>query len=76
MRIIQVTGVDGDNVALFETNRFDNSNVDFEIAEAFDAAKIKGDGDGDINVLNEAEEMLNKQGILRVYTDEVSITVL
>lgn len=76
MRLIQLIGVDGDNVALFMTERTDNEQVDQDIQDAYQAAKDMEDGEDEIYVPDEAQAILEVKGIIRVHTDEVNTDVL
>jgi hypothetical protein len=76
MKLIQVIGVDGNNVALFKTDREHNMNITKDIQEAYQAAKDMEDQGDEIYVPDEAEAILAEKEIFRVYTDEVNIDVL
>jgi hypothetical protein len=76
MKLIQVIGVDGNNVALFKTDREHNMNITKDIQEAYQAAKDMEDQGEEIYVPDEAEAILAEKEIFRVYTDEVNIDVL
>ena len=75
MRLIQLIGITGDNVALFKTDRTDKK-VEQDIKDAYHAAKDMEDQGDEIYVPDEAEAILEKKGITRVYVDDVHTEVL
>lgn len=75
MRLIQLIGVCGNNEALFKTDRTDNK-VEQDIKEAYEEAKDMEDQGEEIYIPDEAEAILEKKGITRVYVDHVYTEVL
>lgn len=67
MNLIQVINSGGYNDGLYKTDRDDSSQIIEDIEEAYKEAEKITEKDMDLSIYEEADEILEKRDIYRVY---------